>query len=193
MEENSIYQEPIVEDEAQNFDDGQVLDDIYGSPEAYDYSITQLPEGMELDSEMVEKFNPIAKKFNLSNKSANELLNLAIQMQQKNLAGFRDAHLKLQDDERNSYKDLLQNDQELNLKSSDEYGQYLSTASKGLKAFATDGFLELLKDKGLTHHPDFIKTFYNIGKLCQPNGMPIVNIPPVRKPTTAEILYGPRD
>ena len=36
--------------------------EVYGSPESYDYSEIQMPEGMTMDNEMLAKFDPIAKK-----------------------------------------------------------------------------------------------------------------------------------
>ena len=166
-------------------------EDIYGSPESFDYSEVQLPENMELDKELIEEFNPIAKKFNLSNKSANELMNLAVKLTQKNTAKFANEFAaQLQDAESKSYMQLLNTDKELNAYSAEEYDQYLKTANLGLKSFATDGFKNLLKQKGLTNHPEFIKTFHAIGKFCQNDSLPDVKNPVGEKRSAADILYG---
>lgn len=167
--------------------------EVYGSPENYDYSEVQMPEGMELDTEMLDKFNPLAKKYNLSNKSANELLNLAVEMQQKNMAKFGDIASQIQENEKNSYLQLLTTDEELNKKTDEEYSQYLSTANLGLKNFATDGFKKLLKEKGLVNHPEFIKTFHQVGKFCQGDTPPNVNKPAEKALDAADILYGSRE
>lgn len=166
-------------------------EDIYGSPENFDYSEMQLPENMELDKELIEEFNPIAKKLNLSNKSANELMSLAVKLTQKNTAKFADEFAaQLQDAECKSYLQLLNTDKELNAYSAEEYDQYLNTANLGLKSVATDGFKNLLKQKGLTNHPEFIKTFHAIGKLCQNDSLPDVKNPVGSKRSAADILYG---
>lgn len=165
--------------------------DVYGSPESFDYSEVQLPENMELDKELIEEFNPIAKKFNLSNKSANELMSLAVKLTQKNTAKFADEFAaQLQDAESKSYLQLLNTDKELNAYSEEEYDQYINTANLGIKSVATDGFKNLLKQKGLTNHPEFIKTFHAIGKLCKNDSLPDVKNPVGSKRNAADILYG---
>lgn len=165
--------------------------DVYGSPESFDYSDVQLPENMELDKELIEEFNPIAKKFNLSNKSANELMSLAVKLTQKNTAKFADEFAaQLQDAESKSYLQMLNTDKELNAFSAEEYDQYINTANLGIKSVATDGFKNLLKQKGLTNHPEFIKTFHAIGKLCQSDKLPDVKNPVGSNRSAADILYG---
>lgn len=168
----------------------KVDSEIYGSPESFDYSEIKLPEGMTLDNEMLEKFNPLAKKYNLSNKSANELLNLAVEMQSKNMAKIGDIANELQENEKNSYLQLLNTDKELSSMSEQEYSQYLSTANLGLKSFATDGFKELLKAKGLVNHPEIIKSFHAVGKFCKTDSLPNPQKPVGKKEDIADILYG---
>lgn len=165
--------------------------DIYGSPETFDYSEITLPDGMKLDKEMVSKFDGIAKELNLSNSSANRLMNLAVELTGKNAAGISNLAGEMQKAEAESYAQLLNTDKELNAFSESEYSQYLTTANLGIKAVATDGFTQLIKAKGLTNHPDFIKTFHKIGELCANDKLPDVNNPAVSD-RPADILYGKR-
>lgn len=185
----------VIVDDGQNegTEDGKqdAENEIYGSPETFDYSEIELPENMVLDSEMVEKFNPIAKKFNLSNKSASELMALAVEHTQKNMAKFADEFsAQYQDAEKKSYLQLLNTDKELNAYSDEDYSQYLSVANLGIKSVATQGFKDLILQKGLTQHPDFIKTFHAIGKLCQTDKLPDVKNPVGSTQSAADILYG---
>lgn len=165
-------------------------DDIYGSPEAYDYSEIKLPEGMELDQDLVQDFEPVAKKLNLSNKSANELMNLAVKLSNKNLSVVQEAIKQSQIAEMNSYEKLLAEDKELNVNDNAKYHQYLDVANKGIEAVATDGFKKFIKDKGLTYHPEFIKVFHKIGKLCQDAQIPDVKNPVGKEERQADVLYG---
>lgn len=166
--------------------------EIYGSPENFDYSDVSLPEGMELDKEMVGKFDVIAKELNLSNQSANKLMNLAVELTGKNMADVTNIATELQKAEAQSYEQMLSQDKELNAFSEEEYSQYLTTANLGVKAVATEGFTQLLKTKGLTNHPEFIKTFHNIGKLCENDRVPDARIPAgTERP--ADILYGSKN
>lgn len=174
----------------QNNNDGNA--DIYGSPETFDYSEITLPDGMQLDKEMVSKFDGIAKELNLSNSSANRLMNLAVELTGKNAANISNLAGEMQKAEADSYAQLLNTDKELNAFSESEYSQYLTTANLGIKAVATDGFTQLIKAKGLTNHPDFIKTFHKIGELCANDKLPDVNNPAVSE-RPADILYGKKD
>ena len=164
-------------------------EEIYGAPESYDYSKIQLPEDMTLDEEMVAKFNPIAKELNLSNESANRLMSLAVELTGKNAARFSEAAAQLQIAEKNSYLELLDKDQELNSYSTEEYDQYLSVAKLGVDKVATNGFKQILKDKGLANHPEFIKTFHAIGKLCKEDSPAGNNTPAGVKVNPASVLY----
>ena len=206
FEENLEHEEQEVQEE-QGSEKTDALDDkeganketegqdteIYGSPESFDYSEIKLPENMVLDEEMVEKFNPIAKELNLSNKSANKLMKLAVELTSKQTAKFEDLATQIVEAEQNSYLQLLNTDKELNGYSEEEYSQYLTTANLGVKSVATQGFKDLIKHKGLTNHPEFIKTFHAIGKLCKGDSIPDVKNPVGATPNAADILYGSKD
>lgn len=182
------------EGEEKGKEDKTEKDEIYGSPETFDYSNVQLPEGMQLDEELLKEFEPVAKKLNLSNKSANELMNLAVKLTEKNTAKFSEFAQELQQAKINSYHELLNTDKELNANNEAQYNQYLDVAIQGLKAVATPGFTELLKTEGLTHHPEFIKTFHKIGELCASEKIPDAKYPAGQKePDAADVLYGQKD
>ncbi len=165
--------------------------EVYGSPEQYDYSTVELPEGITLDTELTQEFEPIAKKLNLSNKSANELMKLAVKLTQKNVSKFPDYSAAVQQAKKDSYVEMLNKDKELNVNNEAQYGSYLNVATQGLKAVATPKFIELLKAEGLTHHPEFIKTFHKIGQLCASEKIPDVQYPSGQKEIDpADVLYG---
>lgn len=174
----------------QNQENKQEDNEIYGSPEQFDYTEVQLPDGMELDKDMLGKFEPLAKEFNLSNKSANKLMNLAVELVAKNAPNAESLATQIQQAEAEAYSQLLNSDKELNAYSQEEYGNYLKVANQGVKSFATQGFMDLIKAKGLTNHPDFIKTFHAIGKQCSNDTLPNVNNPVGKSERQADILYG---
>lgn len=180
-----------IEDEGSDAGSEKIDGEIYGSPETFDYSEIKLPDGIELDKEMVGKFDGIAKELNLSNKSANKLMNLAVELTGKQTVKVTDLATELQKEEAKSYLQLLNTDKELNAYSKEEYDQYVSTADLGIKSFATEGLKKLIKDKGLTHHPELIKTFHKIGKLCKDDKIPGGNPPSTERP--ADILFGDKN
>lgn len=188
---SNVQNENVQQDkDLSKVDNSEVGDNIYGSPDDFDYSEIKLPEGMTLDEELINEFNPIAKKFNLSNSSANELVNLAVKLSNKNAANLHDAVEQVKMLEKNSYLQLLNSDKELNTHNSAEYEQYLDVATQGLKAVSTPGFNDFIREKGLTHHPEFIKVFHKIGTMCKDAYIPDASIPVGIKRTPADILYG---
>lgn len=163
--------------------------EVYGSPESYDYSEIQLPENMELDKELIEEFNPVAKKLNLSQKSANELVELAVKLTGKNMQKTSDALQEMQNAKSVSYEQMLLQDEEFSKMDDENYNQYLNTANLGLSKVSTKGFQELIKKEGLTKHPDFIRTFHQIGKLCQSDTIPDATHPVGKSERIADLLF----
>ena len=64
------------------------VNDLFNAPDTYDYKDVKLPENVQLDKDLIEKFNPIAKKLNLSQKGANELMALAVDLVSKRADEF---------------------------------------------------------------------------------------------------------
>ena len=193
IEEQNINENNKKSDE-QKTDKNEQDSDIYGSPDTFDYSNIQLPEGMKLDNDLIKEFEPVAKKLNLSNKSANELMQLAVKLTEKNTSKFGEYAQAIQQAKKDSYQELLNTDKELDVNNTAKYEEYLDVAIQGLKAVATPGFKELLKAEGLTHHPEFIKTFHKIGELCVSEKMPNPQYSATQKELdAADILYGKKE
>lgn len=178
------------QDEQNQDENNDNPDDKYGSPENYDYSKVAMPEGMQLDQELVNEFNPLAKELNLSNDSASKLMALGVKLAQKNAATFNEAIQQAQVAEKNSYLEKLNSDKELNVLNTDDYNKYLDVANQGYNAVATKEFKAFVNAKGLTHHPEFIKVFHKIGELCSDSSMPDAKLPPSVEKDAADILYG---
>lgn len=173
-----------------NSDNNSDNNEKYGSPENYDYSNVAIPDGMQLDSELLNEFNPLAKELNLSNDSAGKLIALGVKLAQKNAATFKEASEQAAVAEKNSYLEQLNNDSELNVLNTDDYNKYLGIANQGYNAVATKEFKAFLNAKGLTHHPEFIKVFHKIGKLCSDSSIPDATLPPqASEKSIADILY----
>ena len=52
----------------------------FGRPEYYDYSDIELPENYDYDQDLLNEFNELAAKYNLSQKGANELMSMAVRL-----------------------------------------------------------------------------------------------------------------
>jgi len=95
----------------------------------------------------------------------------------------------MQTAKKDSYIELLNTDKELDANNAEKYNNYLNVAKQGLNAFATPEFIKVLREEGLEYHPEFIKTFHKIGKLCASDNIPNGN-PANEELTPAQILYG---
>ena len=186
---DSANDEQVADKEGLDTKEESTDPEIYGSPETYDYSEIELPDGMKLDEELVQKFDPLAKKYNLSNNSANELMKLAVELVGKNTPDTATLAQQVKQVEANECQRLLNTDKELNAMSEEQYGEYINLARLGVQSVATDEFKTILKERGLSNHPAFIKTFYQIGKMCQVDKVPHGNRPAGLKESAADILY----
>ena len=116
---------------------------------------------MQLDEAMTGKFNEYATKLNLSQKGANDLMAMAVELTEQTQQQTLAAMGKLQEAKIESYKQLLNTDKEVggaNLK------QSIETANLAYDEFFKDEDLRLmLAEGGLNVHPKFIKALKAIG------------------------------
>lgn len=127
-------------------------------PEKYEFT---LPEGVEMDAEILGEFEPVAKELGLTQVGAQKLVDLQVKAMQKLQAqaearqeeSFRQVTTQWANDARNDK----------------EYGgaqftENLQVAQKALKQFASPDLIAYLNGSGLGNHPEVIRTFIRIGK-----------------------------
>ncbi len=180
--------------------DGQgsgVDNGVYGSPESYDFKDIQLPEGFEFDNELASKFAPIGKELNLSQQSANKLVNLYIQAQQSNAAKFSEQFAEYKKQESNAtllnYEALLNKDVEIGGGDATKMNAYLDVADKGYSKFASPELMQILQETHLDYHPAVIKHFHALAALTGNDSVMKPNAPAGSGLSAAEILYGSSD
>lgn len=164
-----------------NIDEG-----YFGKPEKYDYSLVELPENYCYNEELLNEFNELAGKYNLSQKSANELMSMAVKLTK--LMG--DNYSKtLADQNRqkiNNYKQMLNTDSEIG---GANLNKTMYTANLAYTEFANDSVQQVLAETGLNCHPQIVKMFYNIGKRMQNDTLYGLNSPAVLKENREDILF----
>lgn len=165
----------------------------YGAPDDYDFKGLQLPDGIELNAEMAEKFAPLGKELNLSQQGANKLANFLAEIQKEQLTNVSDkfAEYKKQEDAalQLSYEKLLNTDKEIGAGDKAKMNAYLDVADVGYKEFASDELKNTLSSLHLDYHPAIIKHFYRLGKLCGNDKIANTGKPAV-KTDAADVLYG---
>lgn len=174
--------EPQLQKTDETFDEGG----YFGKPEKYDYSNVELPENYCYDENLLNEFNELAGKYNLSQKSANELMAVAVKLTQLTGNNFSKTMAEKQRQKIESYRESLINDREIggaNLEKT------MKTANIAYTHFADDELKELLTTTGLTCHPKLVKMFYNIGKKMQNDLIYSATTPAVPKENREDILY----
>lgn len=144
-------------------DEGTQESEFFGKPESYDYKDIKLPEGMLLDEQMSGKFSEYASKLNLSQKGANDIMAMAVELTERTQKQTVEAMGKLQEAKIEGYKVLLNRDSEVG---GAKLKESVETANIAYDGFFKDEELRvLLAEAGLTVHPKFIKALKAIG--CQ--------------------------
>lgn len=174
------------EEEGEDDKDDKKTEDLFGKPESYDYKDVTLPEGMQLDEKMTGKFSEYATKLNLSQKGANDLMTMAVELTEQTKQQTLEAMGKLTEAKIESYKQLLRTDKEIG---GAKLNDTLKTATLAYDAFADQETQELLAEAGLTVHPKIIKMFQAIGSQMQQDKVHVSKNPAGDNKSREDILY----
>lgn len=202
-QENSETQEPTAlgeglikeEGEPQEGEEEQKVEkkekaeenELFGKPEAYDYKNVQLPEGMQLDTDMTNKFNEYATKLNLSQRGADDLMQMAVELTKQTQQQTVEAMGKLTEAKIEGYKHLLNTDSEVG---GAKLKESIATANLAYDAFFKDEDLRvMLAESGMTVHPKFIKALKSIGAQMKNDNIHSAGGAAAEKRERQDILY----
>lgn len=149
-----------------------------GAPEKYEF---QAAEGVELDTEALKEFEPVAREMNLTNEQAQKL----VDVYPKILAGVQQRQAEAWQQTTEQWAADVKADKEIG---GDKLPSNLSAAQRALDQFGTPELKEYLNTTGLGNHPDLVKTFVKIGKAMSEDGMVTGGNDGQR--SAAEVLYG---
>lgn len=150
-----------------------------GAPEKYEFTAA---EGVELDTEALKDFEPLARELNLNQEQAQKLVDMygtkLLPMVQKQQA---EAWQK----QTEGWAESVKADKEIG---GDKLNSNLSAAQRALDQFGTPELKEYLNGTGLGNHPELVKAFIKIGKAMSEDNMVTGNESGQR--SAAEVLYG---
>ena len=158
----------------------------YGKPEKYDYSEVELPENYYYDEEMLNEFNELAGKYNLSQKSANELMAMAVKLTKLTGDNYSKTIADKHKQQIEEFKHNLLNDREIG---GAAFERTMRTANIAYTKFADEEVQTLLAKTGLNCHPKVVKMFFNIGKLMQNDSIRGNGVGAVLKENREDILF----
>lgn len=126
-----------------------------GAPEKYEF---KAPEGVTLDSELMGKFEGIARELNLPQDKAQTVVDkLAPEVAKTMLA----QQAQLVQQARTEWAETARADKEFG---GDQLPANLAMAHKAMTTFGTPELRTLLDESGLGNHPEVIRAFYRAGK-----------------------------
>ena len=163
---------------------------FFGKPEKYDYSKFSSIDEFGWDDELMNKLTPLAEKLNLSQESVELLMELALEMSQKQKAQYEKDEEQKQVENILNYNKLFNEDNELPKVNSIQIRKFMELANGAYSDFATPKLKEILEKTGLVYHPEMIKMFHKIGVLSQEDNLSHCGTPSVEELTPAQILYG---
>lgn len=149
-----------------------------GAPEKYEF---KAGEGVDLDTEALKDFEPVARDLNLTNDQAQKL----VDAYPKILAGVQQRQAEAWQKQTEGWAETVKADKEIG---GDKLTANLSAAQRALDQFGTPELKEYLNATGLGNHPDLVKTFVKIGKAMSEDGM--VDGSNQGQRSAAEVLYG---
>ncbi|MBR5303655.1 MAG: hypothetical protein IKU37_02380 [Candidatus Gastranaerophilales bacterium] len=163
---------------------------FFGKPEKYDYSKFSSIDEFGWDDELMNKLTPLAEKLNLSQESVELLMELALEMSQKQKAQYEKDEEQKQVENILNYNKLFSEDNELPKVNSIQIRKFMELANGAYSDFATPKLKEILEKTGLVYHPEMIKMFHKIGVLSQEDNLSHCGTPSIEELTPAQILYG---
>jgi len=144
--------DPVEGEQAQQ---QETKDEPQGAPEAYEPFT--VPEGVELDAEVLGDFQGIAKELNLPQDAAQKLTDLGIKLAQKwSSEGEQAANTMFTD-----WKSRAETDKEFG---GDALPANLAVAKKAVDQFGTPELRELLDVHRLGDNPEVIRFMFRVGK-----------------------------
>lgn len=149
-----------------------------GAPEKYEFTAG---EGVELDTEALKDFEPVARDLNLTNEQAQKL----VDAYPKIMAGVQQRQAEAWQAQTEQWAADVKADKEIG---GDKLTANLSAAQRALDLFGTPELKTYLNDTGLGNHPDLVKAFVKIGKAMSEDGM--VDGSNQGQRSAAEVLYG---
>ncbi|MGP5352520.1 hypothetical protein [Pseudomonas helleri] len=124
-----------------------------GAPEAYeDFT---LPEGMEMDVEILGEFKNLAKELNIPQAKAQQLIDFQSQLASKQAEAYQTAVTKQAQD----WAAEIKNDPEIG---GENYDKSVASAIKVIQAFGDPALTELLNDSGLGNNPALFRFCHRI-------------------------------
>ena len=144
-------------------------------PEKYEF---KLPEGIQVDTEALTAFEPIAKELGLSQEAAQKLVDLQVAAAARSVEAQKAQAAQWFND--------VKADKDLG-------GQNFTTTAKNTVAamdrFGDQALKDLLNTTGLGNHPAFVRWASKVGAAMAEDAVHPADLPAAPRKSTAEVMY----
>jgi len=132
--------------------------DDQGKPEApAEYADFSLPEGVEMDAEVLTEFKGIAKELGISQEAAQKLIDLQGRLETQRADAIQQALA----DQSKQWAEQIRSDKDFG---GENYDSNVAVAVKAIEQFGSPELRQVLNDSGLGNHPELVKFCHRIGK-----------------------------
>ena len=126
---------------------------LTGAPETYEDF--KLPDGMEMDADVLGEFKGLAKELNIPQAQAQKLIDFQTQLASKQAEQYQAAVTKQSQD----WAAAIKSDPEIG---GANYDKSVASAIKVIQSFGDPALTELLNQSGLGNHPALFKFCHRI-------------------------------
>lgn len=139
------------------------------APEKYEF---KAPEGFELDTEMLTKFDPVLRELDLSQEQAQKLIDFAPEFIGKHVQAAAEATYSkvLKDLGYEAVRDWVGQAKADKEFGGDKLQENLAVINRARDQFASPELIQMLKSTPLGNNPEMLRLFYRIGKQITPDG-----------------------
>lgn len=139
------------------------------------YEPFTLPDGVTVADEDLAVFTDLGQRYGLPQEGAQELVDLAIKVQEATLSQFSEALESSKQAEIDGWRDALKSDEKLG-------GTNYEATARNVNAFANSGLIsdslhQFLTERGLYSHPEVAGLFATLGAMLQEDAPAVPSTP----------------
>lgn len=135
-----------------------------GDTTATDFADFALPEGVEINAEVLTQFKGIAKELGISQEAAQKLIDLQASMETNRAEATQLALAE----QAKQWAEAIKADKELG---GEKFAATQESAVKAIERFGSPELRSLLNDTGLGNHPELVKFCHRIGAAISEDGL----------------------
>lgn len=128
-----------------------------GAPESYDFSV---PEGRQFGDDVISEFSAASKELNLTQEAAQKMLDrMAPAIEKQQTAAIEGM--------KSLWAEQVQADPEIG---GEKMKENIAVSERALEQFGSPELTNLLKQTGLSQHPEVIRLLYKVGTAISEDG-----------------------